>query len=637
MPPGDASYTGRCDVDEEDTIINNTTSTRLEALRGSGLHPIDRAIRELFLRSDSVFKQFPPLLLPPPSLQEMSIEDEIAMERRVDEEAIRRRDEQLLLTLRWEQLRDELEMMQTLRSALVRPETASGLTGKEILRAEGGLMGWEEEKAVRGMLLGRLKEEAEAVARGRQATATTSTTTTTTTTTITTGQREKLSHRLLRVMNDDNDGTYMAAAGSPSRCVSDGKPSYGDDEDDESQMADSITTVTITRGSHPSSSPSTHSVPLALLQAMHSTGHHQNTTSRHSHHHHRHHSSATGSPPLSSGIVSFDPYPDDADCDDDESDGPMRYCKPSGGNVMSRSLFDLLMRRLRLTRPARLPIPINNSPVTFFRFDRLLYEQVAVMKDGSIVLVQIMYGVLLGASLSAVQPKPNRAVSSSSQLPGQGADSPSPGQGADSPSPGTPPAAVRFLATHLLPHLQPGLTLLLYDVSSKVSRASVIQAQSLRRVFEAFHVRAEDFPSLARCIGVHAHQCLQLTRVGGLCTAVLFSIAAIGHDDDGYADGQEENDMMELITSQLQSYDRAAMDHHHHSTTELLLRPAPETIAPSLSTAQQQWNLSRRATGQAATSPRRAFHASPIRHRLAALRHYLGDDELMVDDVTDDG
>lgn len=303
---------------------------------------------------------------------------------------------------------------------------------------------------------------------------------------------------------------------------------------------------------------------------------------------------------------------------------------------MSRALFDLLMRRLRLTRPARLPIPIkNNSPVPFFRFDRLLYEQVAVMKDGSIVLVQIMYGVLLGASLSAVQPKTNRAVSSRSQLPGQGATSTSPGQGEDSPSPGTPPAAVRFLATHLLPNLQPGLTLLLYDVSSKVSRASVIQAQSLRRVFEAFRVRAEDFPSLARCIGVHAHQCLQLTRVGGLCTAVLFSIAAIGHDDDdgygyGYVDGQEENGMMELITIQQQSYDRDAAMDQQHSTTELLLQPNPAIIAPSLSTAQQQRDLSRRATGQAATSPRRAFHANPIRHRLAALRHYLDDDELMM-------
>jgi hypothetical protein len=155
-----------------------------------------------------------------------------------------------------------------------------------------------------------------------------------------------------------------------------------------------------------------------------------------------------------------------------------------------------------------------------------------------------------------------------------------------------------------------------------VSRASVIQAQSLRRIFEAFRVRTEDFPSLARCIGVHAHQCLQLTRVGGLCTAVLFSIAAIGHDDD---DGQEENGMMELITSQQQSYDRdAAMDQQQ------LLRPNPAIIAPSLSTAQQQRCLSRRATGQAATSPRRAFHASPIRHRLAALRHYLDDDELMM-------
>ena len=122
-------------------------------------------------------------------------------------------------------------------------------------------MGWEEEKAVRGMLLGRLKEEAEAVARERQAT-------TTTTATTTTGPQEKLSHRLLRVVNDDDDdGNYMAAAGSPSRRVSDDKQSCGD-ADDDSQMADSITLITITKGSHPSSSPSTHSVPLVWLAQM---------------------------------------------------------------------------------------------------------------------------------------------------------------------------------------------------------------------------------------------------------------------------------------------------------------------------------------------------------------------------------
>ena len=117
------------------------------------------------IERSSVFKQFPPLLLPPSSLQKINIEDEIAMERRVDEEAIRRGDEKLLLTLRWEQLRDELEMMQALRLALDNSQTASSLEGC-----------WEEEKAVRGMLLGRLKEEAEAVARGRQVTTTTTTT-----------------------------------------------------------------------------------------------------------------------------------------------------------------------------------------------------------------------------------------------------------------------------------------------------------------------------------------------------------------------------------------------------------------------------------------------------------------------------
>ena len=226
------------------------------------------------------------------------------MERRVDEEAIRRGDEKLLLTLRWRLCR-RCDWPSIIR----RPRPVSKAVGSR--RRLCRECCWVGSRRRLKLLL-----EGDRLLLLQQL----------------------LSHRLLPVVNDDDDGDYMAAAGSPSRRVSDDKQSCGD-ADDDSQMADSITMITITRGSHPSSSPSTHSVPLVLLQAMHSTGHKQNTTSSHSHHYHHHHSSDTGI--VSSGIVSFDPYPDDgrdyADCDDVDSDRPMRYCKPSEGNVMSRS------------------------------------------------------------------------------------------------------------------------------------------------------------------------------------------------------------------------------------------------------------------------------------------------------------
>ena len=41
----------------------------------------------------------------------------------------------------------------------------------------------------------------------------------------------------------------------------------------------------------------------------------------------------------------------------------------------------------------------RGSDKPFFRFDRLHYEQVVVMKDGSVVIVQVMHGILQGIIL----------------------------------------------------------------------------------------------------------------------------------------------------------------------------------------------------------------------------------------------
>jgi hypothetical protein len=224
---------------------------------------------------------------------------------------------------------------------------------------------------------------------------------------------------------------------------------------------------------------------------------------------------------------------------------------------MAKEMYDLLMRNLRLTRGDRIPArPSAARPSSamvtakealhrpssatgrtgvdapkadhYFRFDRLHHEQAALLQDGSAVLVQCLHGVLQGASLVIAQQPTLKGDRKARMLLSHDVF---PNIEVAEQSSGAPAAAVRFLDTDKLPTLNPGMTVVVFDILSTVSRAFIIEERSLKRTCEAFGVGPEDYGGLARRIGALAHRCIQLTRAGMYCTTVMFSVASL-HDDD---------------------------------------------------------------------------------------------------------
>jgi hypothetical protein len=110
---------------------------------------------------------------------------------------------------------------------------------------------------------------------------------------------------------------------------------------------------------------------------------------------------------------------------------------------------------------------------------------------------------------------------------------------------GAPAAAVRFLDTDKLTSLNPGMTVVVFDILSTVSRAFIIEERSLKRTCEAFGVGPEDYGGLARRIGALAHRCIQLTRAGMYCTTVMFSVASLHDEADAEAPTNPESPMRE--------------------------------------------------------------------------------------------
>lgn len=133
-------------------------------------------------------------------------------------------------------------------------------------------------------------------------------------------------------------------------------------------------------------------------------------------------------------------------------------------------------------------------------FDRLHGERVLLLRDAAasapyLVVVQILHGILRGASF----------VSDDSS--------------------GVPQCARRFLPTEDLPDLTTGLTLLVYDSHSKVSRATSLSEKALVRVAEHFQASPDNLAFIAERILSNAESCLQLSRVAGYCTGVAFHSA----------------------------------------------------------------------------------------------------------------
>jgi hypothetical protein len=605
-------------------VITVSESCDLSAVRGSGHHPTDVAIKEYFFSQREIFTKHPPSYLPghrPPhaavdsvdgkivvneedssddeavgdaeerareAREDVSIEDEVAEERRLDQAVIDSRDTDALLQLQWRDLKEEAAMMATLHNALVRPEMAGSVTSHELLMAKGGIHALVEEAAVKKMITKALVTHTGAANSdySEYETAASSDLIRLVPSAEMLAAAAAEAEAEQALMNpevhdtggfgsdfDDDDGASGDLSGRSRSSSSeeedddsgssDGSGSGGQDDSgsegeggDEFSLSSAGTEVaaeeklTVQAVVH---LKQTHSIPIEILRAL----------------------SAAALQSLAVGSV-FDPYPIHTDGSEIVNHHLQHHHLHHTGhgtdhhhhhqvNAMPAHMYQLLMQRLRLTRPERVPnldpsattaptagaapamaltrrasaavevaaaLTAPPPPSHYFRFDRLHHEQVVVLQDGSVVVMQFMYGILAGASLVVIQPKKkkkNPKLYSNNDI--------FPNIEIYEAVSGSPPAAIRFLHTSKLPTLKPGLTVAVFDALSSVSRAFIIEERSMRRTCEAFGVPGGDFTALSRKIAAHAHKCVQLTRAGLYCTTVMFSLASLTEES---ADEEQE-------------------------------------------------------------------------------------------------
>jgi len=170
---------------------------------------------------------------------------------------------------------------------------------------------------------------------------------------------------------------------------------------------------------------------------------------------------------------------------------------------MSNVMFHWITKKLSVSRPHRVPGPTsgdrgqNEVGRYAVNFDRLHCECVTSLTDGSIITLQLLHGVLAGAATSI-----------------------------DGLS-GVPPAAIRHLPSHLLPSLESGLTVLVYDIRSDVSVCVKVEGKHLPRYSEAFGTTEGDLPQLCRQMIAVAHGFVRLSRVGEVCTGMTFDMGNV--------------------------------------------------------------------------------------------------------------
>lgn len=148
----------------------------------------------------------------------------------------------------------------------------------------------------------------------------------------------------------------------------------------------------------------------------------------------------------------------------------------------------------------------NANERLVFRFDRLHCEKVVTIVDPAadpkttldVVIVQVLHGIIEGAS----------------KITDETAGIPAMGQ--------------RLISTECLCNLTAGLTLLVYDVNSRVSHAVTITTRAMLRVASVFGIKdSTDYPNIAKCIVNAAGECIMVSRVSGYCTGVTFDVSKL--------------------------------------------------------------------------------------------------------------
>ena len=202
-------------------------------------------------------------------------------------------------------------------------------------------------------------------------------------------------------------------------------------------------------------------------------------------------------------LWAIDPYP----AENSENNPKTKVTASSGRQEiqrpMAKPMYDWLVDHLCLSRPSLLPSPASGDrgqllpTAASLKLDRQHCEGTCFLVDGSLVLVQLLYGVLVSATLCS-----------------------------DDLS-GAPSGAIRYCPSSLFADLHRGLTVVAYDVRAGVTRATALEGRALSRVAEAFEVADDNIPLIACKILEHASMVIRLSRVGEVCTAVAVDVNGI--------------------------------------------------------------------------------------------------------------
>lgn len=129
-------------------------------------------------------------------------------------------------------------------------------------------------------------------------------------------------------------------------------------------------------------------------------------------------------------------------------------------------------------------------PNIALQFNRKYNEEVQYLNDGSLVIIQILFGVVADGMLRSDLEH------------------------------GCPSAARQFCNINDVNSLIPGLTISIYDIRSDVSKAIKLYDKQLARFANVIDAPEDDLPQISQKFLEVSPIILRIDRVGKLCTAI---------------------------------------------------------------------------------------------------------------------
>lgn len=412
----------------------------LPEMKGTGSHPIERSIRRYLLQGRDLYNHLLPVTLERPL--GVSPAEEIQLEEFTDQTEAKRLAMIEYLRITWQALQIEGHEFRYVSRRVLRPELSSVLCAQDVLEAKGGIKTAQDEEPIA-----------------------------------------------------DKKDDLEAFIPRPIQAVGSAAASDSGGESSKSIRATTSSATLTTIVEEPTEGVSVtggliqvpNSLMLALLGGCGVDGHGRAVP-----------------------LWAIDPYP--AENSENSPKNKVAACAAAGRKEiqrpMAKPMYDWLVDHLCLSRPSLLPCPASGDrgqllpTAASLKLDRQHCEGTCFLVDGSLVLVQLLYGVLVSATLCS-----------------------------DDLS-GAPSGAIRYCPSSLFADLHRGLTVVAYDVRAGVTRATALEGRALSRVAEAFEVADDNIPLIACKILEYASKVIRLSRVGEVCTAVAVDVNGISRQSD---------------------------------------------------------------------------------------------------------